>query len=350
MATKKPNLAKLRRQANGGSRRAQRLLDERHLNGTGVPRDVRKAVKWLHSAAERGDRGAEGILRGKLRSAARHEGPGNLELIRIAAEEGVPQAQRLLGKKYLSGRGLPRDVQRAANWLRSAAKGGDRGAKEIIRKNIQSIARHDGSGDLEFVRVLAETGMAQAQHALGMSHLVERNYRAAEEWFQRAADQGCADALYRLGTMGLDCQDRQPAIERITVAAKRGSVEAQRHLVQMHFVGGDPLCDLTLALECLECAFRRCAYRHDTNSRRLLEESPEWLLRAANNNDARAQCLVGRMYLLGIGMRLNRTIALEWFRKAAQQGNVEVSSLLASNSDGGSTSSNSPGSTDSAHT
>lgn len=350
MATKRPNLAKVRRQAHGGSPRAQRLLGKRYLTGKGVPRDVRKAVKWLWSAAKRGDRGAQEILREKLRSADRHESPANLKFIRIAAEEGVWQAQRLLGEKHLSGRGLPRDARRAAKWLRSAAKLGDRAAKEIIRENLQGIARHDGSGDLEFVRILAETGIAHAQYALGMSHLAERDYWAAEEWFQRAADQGCADALYRLGTMRLDCHDRQPAIERITIAAKRGSIEAQRHLVRMHFVGEDPHCDQTLALECLELALVRGANYHDTNSRKLLEESAKWLLQAANNNDARAQYIVGRMHLLGIGIRRNRTIAQKWLRRAAEQGHAEAARLLALNAVGGSTSSNSPGSTGSSHT
>ncbi len=350
MATKRPNLAKVRRQAHGGSPRAQRLLGKRYLTGKGVPRDARKAVKLLSSAAKRGDRGAKEVLRKKLRSADRHESPANLKFIRIAAEEGVRQAQRLLGEKHLSGRGLPRDARRAAEWLRSAAKLGDRAAKEIIRKNLQGIARHDGSGDLEFVRVLAETGIAQAQYALGMSYLVGGDDWAAEEWFHRAADQGCADALYRLGTMSLDCQDRQPAIERITIAAKRGSVKAQRHLVRMHFVDGDPLCARTLALECLELALVRGANYHDTNSRKLLEESAKWLLRAANNHDARAQCIVGRMRLLGIGLRRNMSIALNWLRRAAEQGHAEAARLLALNAVGGSTSSNSPGSTGTAHT
>ena len=274
----------------------------------------------------------------------------NLAKVRRQAHGGSPRAQRLLGKRYLTGKGVPRDARKAVKLLSSAAKRGDRGAREIIRKNLQGIARHDGSGDLEFVRVLAETGIAYAQYALGMSHLAARDYWAAEEWFQCAADQGCANALYRLGTMRLDCHDRQPAIERITIAAKRGSVEAQRHLVRMHFVDGDPLCDQTLALECLEIARVRAANYHDTNSRRLLEASAKWLLRAANNNDARAQYIVGRMRLLGTGLRRNWTIAQQWLRRSAEQGHAEAARLLALNAVGGSTSSNSPGSTGTAHT
>lgn len=358
MARRKPNLVLLRSQAISGSRQAQRLLGEWYLNRRGRPRDIREAALWLSRASKSGDPGAKKVLRDRLRIAARHEGTDHLEFIRIAAEEEVGQAQRLLGKKYLYGRCLPRDIQKAATWLDRAALNRDRGAQELRRETFQRAARYGGSSDLEFVRVFAERGEALAQWILGKSYLegssAKGNYRLAERWLQRAADQGHADALYRLGMMCLDGLgmrlDRQMAIRRITTAAKQGSSDAQCYIVRMYFVNSDTLCDRTDALEWLERVFQRCAKFHDAKSCRLLEESKMWLLRAANRNDARVKCIVGRMYLLGIGMRRDRAVALKWLREASEQGNAEATRLLALNSIGGPTSSTAPGSTATAHT
>lgn len=358
MARRKPNLMLLRRQAISGSRQAQRLLGEWYLNRRGRPRDVREAAVWLSRASKSGDPGAKEILRERLRIAARHEGSGHLDFIRIAAAEEVGQAQRLLGKKFLYGRGLPRDVPNAATWLARAVSNRDRGARELIEEKFREAVQNGGSGALELVRVFAERGMAHAQSILGMSYLegssVKRNYWKAERWLQRAADQGHADALYHLGMMCLDGlgmrRDRQMAIRRITMAAKHGSSDAQCYLVRMYLVNSDTLCDRTDTLEWLERIFQRCAKFHDAKSCRLLEESAMWLRRVANHNDARAKCIVGRMYLLGIGMCRDRAVALKWLREASEQGHAEAARLLALNSIGGSTSSSSPGSTATAHT
>ena len=185
MATKKAKLRLLHRQASAGSTQAQRLLGEKYLNGKGVPRDIRKAAMLLSRAANRGDRRAKDILREKLRIAARHTAPVHLEFIRIAADEHVGQAQRLLGKKYLYGKGLPRDVRKAVHWLALAASNGDRGARDLIREKFLRVTQYGGSRDLAFVRVFAENGMAQAQCLLGESYLagsgVNRDYRLAEQ-------------------------------------------------------------------------------------------------------------------------------------------------------------------------
>lgn len=359
MARRKPNLVLLRRQAISGSRRAQRSLGEWYLNRRGHPRDIREAVLWLSRASNSGDRGAKDALQEILGSAARHNRRCNLGLIRTAAEEGVGLAQRLLGKKYLYGRGCPRDLREAAVWLSRASNRGDRAAKELIREKLQGAARHGRSGDLEFVRVFAEKGVAQAQYVVGMSYLVgssgeKRDYRLARQWLQCAADQDHTHALYRLGMMCLDGvdtrRDRQTAIMWITRAARQGSADADCELVRMYFDHCDTLCDRSLALECLERASLRCGNFQDTRSCTLLEEFAGWLLQVAKADNARAKFIVGRIYFHGIGVAPSRTTALMHFRRAAELGHAEAARLLALNSSGGSTSANPPSSTSTADT
>jgi hypothetical protein len=53
------------------------------------------------------------------------------------------------------------------------------------------------------MRPLAKKGEAPAQFILGYANFINLNYPVAVKWYQRAADQGYADAQYTLGEMYL---------------------------------------------------------------------------------------------------------------------------------------------------
>ena len=342
----------IRRQANLGYPQAQRLLGERYLNGTGVQRDLRLAAKWLGRAAMRHDSGAEELLRRQLQHAARQARPSDLEFIRAAATEGVGQAQRLLGERYLNGTGIQRDLRLAAKWLGRAAMRHDPGAEELLRRQLQHAARQARPSDLEFIRVAAREGVGQAQCVLGEMFLAGKDYRSAERWLCRAAKGGHSNAIYHLGRMhlfGLGMRrNRRVALEFITAAAEHECVDAQHHLVRMHIDAEDMHCNQPLALKWLERATHFGANYHDKKSIELLRESANWLVSIARYNDVKAQYIVGRMYLSGIGVPYNRESALEWFRRAAKQGSIESARLLSLNSGDGPSSSGPPSSTSTA--
>ena len=339
----------IRKQANLGSPQAQRLLGERYLNGTGLQRDLRLAAKWLGRAAMRHDSRAEELLRRQLQHAAHQDGPSHLEFIRAAAIEGVVRAQRLLGERYLNGTGLQRDLRLAARWLGRAAMRHDSRAEELLRRQLQHAAHQDGPSHLEFIRVAAREGVGQAQCVLGERFLAGKDYRSAERWLRRAAKGGHSNAIYHLGRMylfGLGMRrNRRVALEFITAAAEHECIDAQHHIVRMHIDAKDMLCNQPLALKWLERATHFGANYHDTKSIELLRESASWLVSAAKCNDMKAQHIVGKMYLCGIGIPYNRETALEWFRRAAKQGSAESARLLALNSGDGPSSSGPPGST-----
>ena len=60
---------------------------------------------------------------------------------------------------------------------------------------------YDTAGRL--MRPLAKKGEAPAQFILGYANFINLNYPAAVKWYQRAADQGYADAQNTLGEMYL---------------------------------------------------------------------------------------------------------------------------------------------------
>jgi TPR repeat protein len=55
-----------------------------------------------------------------------------LARIREAAEQGNPDAQFELGKRYELGDGVPRDFSAAYSWLQKAAQGGSRLAEQCL--------------------------------------------------------------------------------------------------------------------------------------------------------------------------------------------------------------------------
>ena len=85
------------------------------------------------------------------------------------AEQGLAEAQFILGGMYLNGRGVPQDYDEAVKWFRLATKQWD-----ADRQWIFSHKQHDGDGALkknadtvEWYRLAAEKGNASAQADLG---------------------------------------------------------------------------------------------------------------------------------------------------------------------------------------
>ena len=54
------------------------------------------------------------------------------------------------------------------------------------------------------------------------------------------------------------------------------------------------------------------------------KEAATNFLNAANEGHVQAQCILGELYLWGIGVSQNETAAAEWFKKAAEQGDAEA--------------------------
>jgi hypothetical protein len=55
----------------------------------------------------------------------------------------------------------------------------------------------------------------------------------------------------------------------------------------------------------------------------------KWLESQAAAGSASAQCSLGMRYLKGQGVETNKALAIEWFKKAATQGDIEASNKLA---------------------
>ncbi|MCY3757517.1 MAG: tetratricopeptide repeat protein [Acidobacteria bacterium] len=112
----------IQRRAQQGDPGAQYALGDMYSTGEGVPRDVRKAVKWYRKAAEQGHASAQFAL--VLYSS---EVPEWEEWLRLAAKQGHIQAQLYLASRYREG-----DWVKAVKWYREAAEKGHAEAQTLL--------------------------------------------------------------------------------------------------------------------------------------------------------------------------------------------------------------------------
>jgi uncharacterized protein len=136
--------------------------------------------------------------------ASDQPGPGYWACRRLA-DQGVAAAQNRLGILYDSGKGVPRDYEKAIQWFRKAA----------------------------------DQGFAAAQFNLGFVYEIGLgNYVEALGWYQKAARQGFVVAQYRLALMyhnGLGTPKNDVAADvwyRIIAASGDGDADRLREAVE----------------------------------------------------------------------------------------------------------------------
>ncbi|MCL2179620.1 MAG: SEL1-like repeat protein [Treponema sp.] len=146
----------------------------------------------------------------------------------------------------------------------------------------------------------AEKGDVISQHFLGISYLGLKDYGMAAKWFEKAAEQGYADAQMRLGLQLYNGQgvieDKAKGIEWIKKAAEQGYARAQFHIGN---------------------------FTEDNL------KSAEWYEKAAEQGDADAQYELGLLYFNGKGVPKDNIKAGQWFKKSGDQGNEKSKEFLS---------------------
>ncbi len=116
--------------------------------------------------------------------------------LRLAAEQGDPGAQTVLGAMYQLGDGVPQDYQEALKWYRLAAGQGDPRAQVQLGFKLQQEAL---TLQLEALtlQLEAEQGNPFAQATLGnmydLGDGVSQNLIQAHKWFNLAASKATGE-------------------------------------------------------------------------------------------------------------------------------------------------------------
>ncbi len=109
--------------AAAGDANAMVKLGLLYHSGLGVTVDHEKALRLWRAAVEKGS--AEGAYALGYHGYWHREAYDKaLPWLLQAAEEGLPDAQYLVGQAYQDGRGVDRDYEKARRWILQAAEGG----------------------------------------------------------------------------------------------------------------------------------------------------------------------------------------------------------------------------------
>jgi uncharacterized protein len=121
------------------------------------------------------------------------------------ASKGDAEAQLLLASFYSQGRGVDRDLAKAARWHRKAADQGLARAQFQLGLDYARGAglKADQAESFKWFQKAAESGLAEAQLELGLVYASGNGVREwpveAARWYRKAAEQGLAGAQYELG-------------------------------------------------------------------------------------------------------------------------------------------------------
>ena len=194
----------------------------------------------------------------------------------------------------------------------------------------------------------AEEGDAEAKYQLAQSYMTEGNKQEyALKWFRRAAEEGHAAAQFVIGSLYLEGfrgdnnteflkQDYQEALKWFLKAAEQGESEAQYHLGEMYAMGKGVEKDETQAIEWYFKAAkqgnkeaRRALASHGKKLENMQRNVVEDLRLAAERGEPEAQYKLGILYDTGDGVEQDKWEAVEWWRKAAKQGDKNARNELA---------------------
>ena len=125
-----------------------------------------------------------------------------------AAGQGDAAAQLQLGQSYYIGRGVEKDVVKAAQWFQKAAAQGHREAQYYLGTMYragQGVEKDAAKATLWYQKA-ADQGHVAAQFNVGTAYRfgwgVPKDEAKVAEWYQKAADQGHAKAQEELKKMG----------------------------------------------------------------------------------------------------------------------------------------------------
>lgn len=201
------------------------------------------------------------------------------EYMRLAAEAGYAYAQNDLGSYYARGFGVPQDLRQAAKWYRKGAEGGD----------------------------------ALAQYSLGRCYAegrgLEPDVQKAIRWYQKAADQKQPDALMALGFIYFDGQ----------AGVETNYSKACRYFLQAANLGQKGACNSVGLI-------------YETGGHGLKQDfgkALEYYRKAAQENDARGQMNLGRMFWEGNGVKHDVVEAYKWYYLASNNGDTIAGHYLA---------------------
>lgn len=235
-----------------------------------------------------------------------------VKLFTEAANGGITVAKYKLGKLFLSGDGVEKDIAKAVEWLKQSA-----------------------AGENEF-----------AEYALGRLYLqgkeIEKDTITAEKYLLKAVSRGNKYAAYLLGKEYLNGENfgknTQKAVGYLKLAAEKNFEPAEYVLGKLYLQGEEVGKDVATAEKYLLNAAEHGnkyaeyilgkEYLRGENFPKDVQKAIDYLNRAAEKGFDFAEYELGKIYLFGNDAPKDTETALAYLNSAAANGNEYAQALL----------------------
>jgi len=210
--------------------------------------------------------------------------------------------------------------------LLAKAKSGDANAQYQLSFIYSQTGNTDES--CRWKRIAAENNNADAQFSMAESYQygfckLPKDVLQSVIWLTKSAQQGYFLAQDELASLYYNgsgvTKDYSKAAIWWRKAAEQGSPDAQYNLGILYYNGEGIPQDYIQAKQW----FIKAAELHAGNS-----DPEEWARMASNMITAKAEYMLGKLYLLGQGVLPNDAEASVWYGKAAEHGNADAQNSL----------------------
>ncbi len=241
-----------------------------------------------------------------------------IAIVRPAADGGDSYSQVIMGDIYQRGTGVPIDLATAAGWYaKAAAKNDPDGLGRLAYANLSGRGvPKDVDRARDLYRKAADTGNARSEESFGLDYLGPKytgddefptDYAQAMVWLKKAADQGDLNAMDWIGVI---YRDGLGVPQDYAAAAKWYRRAADQNW---------RFSEVKLA----DC------YLHGRGVPQDNRQAMFWYRKAADQGDPNAEEWVGSFYRDGTGVPVDFAQARAWFQKSADSGRQNGKTLLA---------------------
>lgn len=303
--------------------------------GKGVELDYEKAAYWYNQASKGGLNKAtdriknepviQGVV-GMLKVEGRQDFNKNLiegiAMLQSAAEKGSTTAMKCLGRYFAEGEVLENSRAYAAIYLWMAYKKQNwKSIAEIINGNsaiqyyVGWINYNGANGigviDIEPMKGYMKDGFEKSVKNTWKEYgLKEADYKAAVEYYTKAANAGQAVAMLKLG----NCYKDGTGVDK-------DIPEAAKWYLKAHIGGRKDAKEILDKYVDLQYYAADCYY-YGKGVKKDPSLAFDWYYKSACGNYDKAQNMVGYCLDTASGAKKDEKAAMEWYKKAAKQGNV----------------------------
>jgi len=321
---------------------------------SGVKIDFDAARFWSQKAADGGDPlgfynlGNISLLRKQLKEATDYYQEAQLLLTRKAAE-GDPIAQFAMGE--ICWMVVPKNRFKALEYWHDSAAAGYSQAQAtlgaIYLKGSPGILEKDERRGIFLLEMACRAKSMTAYLNLGLAYYNGEGVRKSKElaagWLRKASQQNFSDAQYLLATLLSEVdptKNKAEIIRLLQKAADQDHLDAKKDLQSLlggTAVASTPTTPPKPKVNPPNASSEQLGQAQDYNlaGKRNFQERNytrafAYFKKAAELGNPEAQRFTGLMLFQGKGCAKDRSLAGQWLRKAASQGDTEAQKILKS--------------------